>query len=56
MEGSHSSRRNQVKMGAAGMAGERTTRRQKDIARVLREKKRTQKEKIRTVKKRIRKD
>jgi hypothetical protein len=45
-----------VRIGAGEMTGERNTWRQKDIARVLREKKRTQKEKIRTVKKRIRKD
>ena len=56
MEDSRPSGCDEVRMEAAGMAGEKTTRRQKDIARVLREKKRTQKEKIRTVKKRIRKD
>jgi len=37
------------------MSGQKTTRRQKDIARVLREKGRTQKEKIRTSRKRTRK-
>lgn len=38
------------------MSGERITRRQKDIARVIREKRRVQKERTGTSKKRIRKD
>jgi hypothetical protein len=43
-------------MGSRRMSGQKTTRRQKDVARVLRDKRRRQKEKIRTARGKTRKD